>query len=83
LTGGTLADVINGSLRDIAGISNASGNVVGLMPHPEHAVEPGALGERMPAAVRARFRACSWRHDGRRIASRARLASTAGTGPAP
>lgn len=30
----------NGSLRDIAGISNAEGNVVGLMPHPEHAVEP-------------------------------------------
>ncbi|QCB92619.1 phosphoribosylformylglycinamidine synthase subunit PurQ [Cellulomonas shaoxiangyii] len=31
----------NGSRRDIAGISNAAGNVVGLMPHPEHAVEPG------------------------------------------
>jgi len=31
----------NGSYRDIAGISNASGTVVGLMPHPEHAVEPG------------------------------------------
>ncbi|MGN6331618.1 MAG: phosphoribosylformylglycinamidine synthase subunit PurQ [Motilibacteraceae bacterium] len=30
----------NGSYRDIAGISNAAGNVVGLMPHPEHAVEP-------------------------------------------
>ncbi|WP_405898937.1 phosphoribosylformylglycinamidine synthase subunit PurQ [Streptomyces sp. NBC_00727] len=30
----------NGSLRDIAGITNAVGNVVGLMPHPEHAVEP-------------------------------------------
>ncbi|MET9465074.1 phosphoribosylformylglycinamidine synthase subunit PurQ [Streptomyces sp. NPDC006544] len=30
----------NGSLRDIAGITNAAGNVVGLMPHPEHAVEP-------------------------------------------
>jgi phosphoribosylformylglycinamidine synthase len=29
----------NGSRRDIAGISNARGNVVGLMPHPEHAVE--------------------------------------------
>jgi phosphoribosylformylglycinamidine synthase len=29
----------NGSLRDIAGISNDRGNVVGLMPHPEHAVE--------------------------------------------
>jgi phosphoribosylformylglycinamidine synthase len=29
----------NGSYRDIAGICNAAGNVVGLMPHPEHAVE--------------------------------------------
>jgi phosphoribosylformylglycinamidine synthase len=38
----------NGSLRDIAGITNSGGNVVGLMPHPEHAVEalcgPGADG---------------------------------------
>ena len=31
----------NGSLNDIAGITNERGNVVGLMPHPEHAVEPG------------------------------------------
>lgn len=31
----------NGSLRDIAGLANERGNVVGLMPHPEHAVEPG------------------------------------------
>jgi phosphoribosylformylglycinamidine synthase I len=29
----------NGSYRDIAGITNASGTVVGLMPHPEHATE--------------------------------------------
>jgi phosphoribosylformylglycinamidine synthase subunit PurQ / glutaminase len=29
----------NGSMRDIAGVTNAAGNVVGLMPHPEHAVE--------------------------------------------
>ncbi|MFD4674605.1 phosphoribosylformylglycinamidine synthase subunit PurQ [Lentzea sp. NPDC058450] len=29
----------NGSRNDIAGISNARGNVVGLMPHPEHAVD--------------------------------------------
>ena len=29
----------NGSRRDIAGITNEAGNVVGLMPHPEHAVE--------------------------------------------
>jgi phosphoribosylformylglycinamidine synthase I len=31
----------NGSLNDIAGVSNLAGNVVGLMPHPEHATEPG------------------------------------------
>ncbi len=30
----------NGAMRDIAGIRNAEGNVVGLMPHPERAVEP-------------------------------------------
>jgi len=29
----------NGSARDIAGIRNTAGNVVGIMPHPEHAVE--------------------------------------------
>lgn len=31
----------NGSLNDIAGVSNERGNVVALMPHPEHATEPG------------------------------------------
>lgn len=31
----------NGSMNDIAGLRNQQGNVVGLMPHPEHAVEPG------------------------------------------
>jgi phosphoribosylformylglycinamidine synthase I len=30
----------NGSERDIAGVVNAEGNVLGLMPHPEHAVDP-------------------------------------------
>jgi phosphoribosylformylglycinamidine synthase len=30
----------NGSLADIAGICNNRGNVVGLMPHPEHNVDP-------------------------------------------
>ena len=29
----------NGSLNDIAGVTNEAGNVLGLMPHPEHAVE--------------------------------------------
>ncbi len=31
----------NGSYRGIAGVTNARGNVVGLMPHPEHAIEAG------------------------------------------
>ena len=31
----------NGSANDIAGVTNAAGNVVGLMPHPEHATEAG------------------------------------------
>jgi phosphoribosylformylglycinamidine synthase subunit PurQ / glutaminase len=30
----------NGSTDDIAGVTNAAGNVVGLMPHPEYAVDP-------------------------------------------
>ncbi|CAN5207602.1 phosphoribosylformylglycinamidine synthase subunit PurQ [soil metagenome] len=34
-----VGDNPNGSLRDIAGVTNERGNVVGLMPHPEHAVE--------------------------------------------
>jgi phosphoribosylformylglycinamidine synthase len=42
----------NGSLNDIAGITNARGNVVGLMPHPEHAVEEG-FGPDTRAAMRS------------------------------
>jgi phosphoribosylformylglycinamidine synthase subunit PurQ / glutaminase len=34
------ADNPNGSVDDIAGVVNADGNVMGLMPHPEHAVDP-------------------------------------------
>ncbi len=34
----------NGSARDIAGIANETGNVVGLMPHPEHAVDASLIG---------------------------------------
>jgi phosphoribosylformylglycinamidine synthase subunit PurQ / glutaminase len=51
----------NGSVADIAGVVNAEGNVMGLMPHPEHAVDPltgstdGALvlGSLVDAARRA------------------------------
>jgi phosphoribosylformylglycinamidine synthase len=42
----------NGSLDDIAGLTNERGNVVGLMPHPEHAVEPG-FGPDTPEAMRS------------------------------
>lgn len=42
----------NGSLDDIAGLTNQRGNVVGLMPHPEHAVEPG-FGPDTPEAMRS------------------------------
>lgn len=35
----TYADNPNGSLADIAGITNKAGNVLGMMPHPERAVE--------------------------------------------
>jgi phosphoribosylformylglycinamidine synthase len=42
----------NGSVHHIAGIANERGNVVGLMPHPEHAVEPG-FGPDTAAAMRS------------------------------
>jgi len=42
----------NGSLDDIAGLTNERGNVVGLMPHPEHATEPG-FGPDTAAAMRS------------------------------
>jgi phosphoribosylformylglycinamidine synthase len=34
------AEPVNGSMDDIAGVLNADANVMGLMPHPEHAVDP-------------------------------------------
>jgi phosphoribosylformylglycinamidine synthase subunit PurQ / glutaminase len=34
------AESCNGSVRDVAGVVNEDGNVMGLMPHPEHAVDP-------------------------------------------
>ncbi|MDJ1113955.1 phosphoribosylformylglycinamidine synthase subunit PurQ [Microbacterium dauci] len=42
----------NGSIDDIAGLTNERGNVVGLMPHPEHAIEPG-FGPDTAAAMRS------------------------------
>ena len=40
----------NGSVADVAGVCNATGNVLGLMPHPEHAVDP-LLGSTDGAAI--------------------------------
>jgi phosphoribosylformylglycinamidine synthase subunit PurQ / glutaminase len=34
------AETVNGSRRDIAGVLNEAGNVLGMMPHPERAIEP-------------------------------------------
>jgi phosphoribosylformylglycinamidine synthase len=34
------AEPCNGSVHDVAGVCNEQGNVMGLMPHPEHAVDP-------------------------------------------
>ncbi len=48
----------NGSLADIAGVANRSGNVVGLMPHPERAShellgsEDGLVTARVPSSLR-------------------------------
>jgi phosphoribosylformylglycinamidine synthase subunit PurQ / glutaminase len=50
----------NGSLRDIAGVVNDAGNVLGLMPHPEHAVdalEGSADGLKLFASMAARVAA--------------------------
>jgi phosphoribosylformylglycinamidine synthase len=56
------AEPCNGSVGDVAGVLNERGNVMGLMPHPEHAVDPllgstdGALilGSLVDAAATAR-----------------------------
>jgi phosphoribosylformylglycinamidine synthase len=54
-TGAPTADANpNGSLAGIAGVTNPAGNVAGLMPHPEHAVDPllgGTDGRRLLQAV--------------------------------
>ena len=36
----TTGDLQRLPLADVAGVTNESGNVLGLMPHPEHAVDP-------------------------------------------
>ncbi|WP_017664784.1 phosphoribosylformylglycinamidine synthase subunit PurQ [Porphyrobacter sp. AAP82] len=37
------AEACNGSARDIAGVLSANGRVLGMMPHPERAIEPAAV----------------------------------------
>jgi len=41
----TYADNPNGSIHDIAGITNKKGNVLGMMPHPERLIDPILSGE--------------------------------------
>jgi phosphoribosylformylglycinamidine synthase len=36
-------EACNGSARDIAGVLSANGRILGMMPHPERAIEPAAL----------------------------------------
>jgi phosphoribosylformylglycinamidine synthase I len=51
----------NGSLREIAGVRNEAGNVFGLMPHPEHAVDPltgSTDGLRIFESMRAHLDTC-------------------------
>ena len=50
------ADNPNGSIGDVAGLTNAAGNVLGLMPHPERACDPatgGLDGRRLLASIGA------------------------------
>ena len=48
----------NGSVDGIAGVCNATGNVLGLMPHPEHAVDPLLGGTDGASVLRAFLKAC-------------------------
>ncbi len=50
----------NGSVADVAGVSNEAGNVVGLMPHPEHAVDPLTGSEDGLALFRALTATTRW-----------------------
>ena len=70
-------DDVNGALGNVAGVVNETGNVMGLMPHPEHAVDPllgsgdgGLLLAALVDAQRPAHRRSSPRearpHDGRR-----------------
>ena len=80
----------NGSVGDVAGVCNAEGNVLGLMPHPEHAVDPllgsgdGALllGLARRRGARAAALDCRARHPSRRHSSpRPSASASAGCSP--
>ena len=64
----------NGSLHDIAGVCNEPGNVFGLMPHPEHAVDPltgSTDGLKIFESMRAHVGSTSSLSDARHRAARA------------
>ena len=63
----------NGSVGDIAGIANEAGNVVGLMPHPERAVEPLTGSTDGGVLLRALLRAAGAPTNGPRPAASARV----------
>ena len=71
----------NGSVADVAGVCNERGNVVGLMPHPEHAVDPltgsadGLKLFELAVAASPPRREPAARRDGRRHARRRRSSS--------
>lgn len=56
----------NGSTDDIAGVVNDAGNVIGLMPHPEHAVDPLLGSTDGGVLLRAFLAACVARREGAR-----------------
>src|SRR5581483_10235052 len=64
----------NGSLADVAAVANADGNVMGLMPHPEYAVDPllGSSEGGPPSPSASASAGCSRRTSRRRARSRLR-----------
>jgi phosphoribosylformylglycinamidine synthase I len=70
------ADNPNGSLRAIAGVMNAAGNVAGLMPHPERAADP-ILGSEDGLPILQSFVASARLREGAQVAALARRAPVA------
>ncbi len=57
---------VNGSRDRVAGVANEAGNVLGLMPHPEHAVDPAPWANRGDPAPRGPDLGCARTHPGLR-----------------